>query len=95
MPKDPQDSAEAASLGTAANTAAKLPLLQGALPLRAVLHLAIQIAQGLAFLHPTIIHRDLKPGVGCDIWEAGAGSQYYGVDNIQCPALLQPHSTRL
>ncbi|GFH32138.1 protein kinase domain-containing protein, partial [Haematococcus lacustris] len=71
MPKDPQDSAEAASLGTAANTAAKLPLLQGPLPLRAVLHLAIQIAQGLAFLHPTIIHRDLKPDFGLARMRAG------------------------
>ncbi|KAG2492560.1 hypothetical protein HYH03_009222 [Edaphochlamys debaryana] len=31
------------------------------LPLRLVLHIAIQIAQGLSYLHPTILHRDLKP----------------------------------
>ncbi|KXZ47503.1 hypothetical protein GPECTOR_35g941 [Gonium pectorale] len=27
-----------------------------------VLHIAIQVAQALAYLHPTILHRDLKPG---------------------------------
>ncbi len=27
-----------------------------------VLHIAADIARGLAYLHPTIIHRDLKPG---------------------------------
>ncbi|KAG2487730.1 hypothetical protein HYH03_013729 [Edaphochlamys debaryana] len=32
------------------------------LPLDKVLHIALQIAQALAYLHPTIIHRDLKPG---------------------------------
>ncbi|GLI66124.1 hypothetical protein VaNZ11_009853 [Volvox africanus] len=32
------------------------------LPLDTVLHIAIQIAKGLAYLHPTIVHRDLKPG---------------------------------
>ncbi|KAG2491259.1 hypothetical protein HYH03_010465 [Edaphochlamys debaryana] len=31
------------------------------LPLAKVLHIGIQIAQALAYLHPTIIHRDLKP----------------------------------
>ncbi|KAG2427753.1 hypothetical protein HXX76_012078 [Chlamydomonas incerta] len=31
------------------------------LPLGKVLHIAIQICQGLAYLHPTIVHRDLKP----------------------------------
>ncbi|GLI63324.1 hypothetical protein VaNZ11_006240 [Volvox africanus] len=32
------------------------------LPLDTVLHIAIQIARGLSYLHPTIVHRDLKPG---------------------------------
>ncbi|EFJ41120.1 hypothetical protein VOLCADRAFT_98918 [Volvox carteri f. nagariensis] len=32
------------------------------LPLDAVLTIAIQIAKGLTYLHPTIVHRDLKPG---------------------------------
>ncbi|PNH10401.1 putative serine/threonine-protein kinase [Tetrabaena socialis] len=31
------------------------------LPLHKVLSIAIDIASGLAFLHPTIVHRDLKP----------------------------------
>ncbi|PNH02754.1 putative serine/threonine-protein kinase [Tetrabaena socialis] len=31
------------------------------LPLDLVLHIAIEIARGLAYLHPTIVHRDLKP----------------------------------
>ncbi|KAG2433789.1 hypothetical protein HXX76_008147 [Chlamydomonas incerta] len=31
------------------------------LPLPKLLHIAIQIAQGIAYLHPTIVHRDLKP----------------------------------
>ncbi|KAG2487864.1 hypothetical protein HYH03_013579 [Edaphochlamys debaryana] len=32
------------------------------LPMSAALAIAIDIAKGLAFLHPTITHRDLKPG---------------------------------
>ncbi|KXZ51422.1 hypothetical protein GPECTOR_12g384 [Gonium pectorale] len=32
------------------------------LPLPTVLHIAIQVVQALAYLHPTILHRDLKPG---------------------------------
>ncbi|KXZ47504.1 hypothetical protein GPECTOR_35g942 [Gonium pectorale] len=35
---------------------------QRPLPLPTVLHIAIQVAQALAYLHPTILHRDLKPG---------------------------------
>ncbi|KAG2484196.1 hypothetical protein HYH03_017008 [Edaphochlamys debaryana] len=31
------------------------------LPLRLVLHVGTQVAQGLSYLHPTILHRDLKP----------------------------------
>ncbi|KXZ44439.1 hypothetical protein GPECTOR_67g279 [Gonium pectorale] len=31
------------------------------LPLPTLLHIAIQICQGLEYLHPTIVHRDLKP----------------------------------
>eukprot|EP00198_Chlamydomonas_reinhardtii_P005200 XP_001694536.1 predicted protein [Chlamydomonas reinhardtii] len=31
------------------------------LPLPKVLHIAIQMARGLEYLHPTVIHRDLKP----------------------------------
>ncbi|KAG2487133.1 hypothetical protein HYH03_014246 [Edaphochlamys debaryana] len=31
------------------------------LPFGTVLHIAIAVAQGLEYLHPTIIHRDLKP----------------------------------
>ncbi|KAG2501095.1 hypothetical protein HYH03_000913 [Edaphochlamys debaryana] len=31
------------------------------LPLYLVLHVASEVAKGLAYLHPTIIHRDLKP----------------------------------
>ncbi|PNH08742.1 putative serine/threonine-protein kinase, partial [Tetrabaena socialis] len=33
----------------------------GLLPMPLVLHIASEIAQGLAYLHPTILHRDLKP----------------------------------
>ncbi|PNH02905.1 Serine/threonine-protein kinase HT1 [Tetrabaena socialis] len=32
------------------------------MPLQTVLHVAADIARGLAYLHPTIVHRDLKPG---------------------------------
>ncbi|KXZ44152.1 hypothetical protein GPECTOR_72g599 [Gonium pectorale] len=32
------------------------------LPLPTVVHIALQVAQALAYLHPTILHRDLKPG---------------------------------
>ncbi|KXZ46919.1 hypothetical protein GPECTOR_39g413 [Gonium pectorale] len=32
------------------------------LPLPTVLHIALEVAQALAYLHPTILHRDLKPG---------------------------------
>ncbi|EFJ43391.1 hypothetical protein VOLCADRAFT_96407 [Volvox carteri f. nagariensis] len=32
------------------------------MPLPTVLHIAADIARGLAYLHPTIVHRDLKPG---------------------------------
>ncbi|KAJ9516468.1 hypothetical protein QJQ45_011181 [Haematococcus lacustris] len=38
-----------------------LPQLQGALPMHVVLQMALEVAQGLAYLHPTIVHRDLKP----------------------------------
>ncbi|KXZ44071.1 hypothetical protein GPECTOR_74g685 [Gonium pectorale] len=31
------------------------------LPLPKVLHIALQVARALAYLHPTILHRDLKP----------------------------------
>ncbi|KAG2483659.1 hypothetical protein HYH03_017462 [Edaphochlamys debaryana] len=31
------------------------------LPMCKVLHIAIEIAKGLEYLHPTIVHRDLKP----------------------------------
>ncbi|KAG2483548.1 hypothetical protein HYH03_017602 [Edaphochlamys debaryana] len=31
------------------------------LPLATVLHIALQIAQALAYLHPSVVHRDLKP----------------------------------
>ncbi|KAG2441705.1 hypothetical protein HXX76_003321 [Chlamydomonas incerta] len=32
------------------------------LPLDTVLDIALDVAQGLSYLHPTIVHRDLKPG---------------------------------
>ncbi|KAG2427824.1 hypothetical protein HXX76_012146 [Chlamydomonas incerta] len=32
------------------------------LPLPTLLHIATDIARGLAYLHPTVVHRDLKPG---------------------------------
>ncbi|PNH07266.1 putative serine/threonine-protein kinase [Tetrabaena socialis] len=32
------------------------------LPMPLVMHIASEIALGLAYLHPTILHRDLKPG---------------------------------
>ncbi|KAG2438343.1 hypothetical protein HYH02_010801 [Chlamydomonas schloesseri] len=37
------------------------PSAQHLLPLPKVLHIAIQMAQGISYLHPTIVHRDLKP----------------------------------
>ncbi len=40
-----------------AGGASRRPLL----PLRSVLHIALDVAHGLAYLHPTIVHRDLKP----------------------------------
>ncbi|KAG2451851.1 hypothetical protein HYH02_003627 [Chlamydomonas schloesseri] len=35
---------------------------QPLLPLGTVLDIALDVAQGLSYLHPTIVHRDLKPG---------------------------------
>jgi hypothetical protein len=35
------------------------------LPLPTVLSIAIEVASGLSYLHPTVIHRDLKPGMRC------------------------------
>ncbi|GIL71035.1 hypothetical protein Vretimale_4108 [Volvox reticuliferus] len=35
---------------------------QALLPLEKVLHVGIELARGLEYLHPTIVHRDLKPG---------------------------------
>ncbi|KAG2427830.1 hypothetical protein HXX76_012151 [Chlamydomonas incerta] len=32
------------------------------LPLPTLLHIATDIARGLAYIHPTVVHRDLKPG---------------------------------
>ncbi|KAG2486623.1 hypothetical protein HYH03_014680 [Edaphochlamys debaryana] len=32
------------------------------LPLPTVLHISLEVAKGLEYLHPTITHRDLKPG---------------------------------
>ncbi|GIL56598.1 hypothetical protein Vafri_11937, partial [Volvox africanus] len=32
------------------------------MPLEKVLHIGLQVAVGLEYLHPTIMHRDLKPG---------------------------------
>ncbi|KAG2495400.1 hypothetical protein HYH03_006350 [Edaphochlamys debaryana] len=33
----------------------------GLIPLPLVLHIAVEVARGLEFLHPTVVHRDLKP----------------------------------
>ncbi|KAG2428465.1 hypothetical protein HXX76_011584 [Chlamydomonas incerta] len=33
----------------------------GLLPLPLVLHIGIEVARGLAYMHPTLVHRDLKP----------------------------------
>ncbi|KAG2493123.1 hypothetical protein HYH03_008550 [Edaphochlamys debaryana] len=33
----------------------------GLLPLPLVLHIGLQVAKGLEYLHPTVLHRDLKP----------------------------------
>ncbi|KAG2451852.1 hypothetical protein HYH02_003628 [Chlamydomonas schloesseri] len=35
---------------------------QPLLPLGTVMDIALDVAQGLSYLHPTIVHRDLKPG---------------------------------
>ncbi|KXZ44067.1 hypothetical protein GPECTOR_74g681 [Gonium pectorale] len=35
--------------------------LPGRMALHQVLHIALQVARALAYLHPTILHRDLKP----------------------------------
>ncbi|KAG2491542.1 hypothetical protein HYH03_010113 [Edaphochlamys debaryana] len=32
------------------------------LPLPVVIHIALEVARGLEYLHPTVLHRDLKPG---------------------------------
>ncbi|PNH12194.1 putative serine/threonine-protein kinase [Tetrabaena socialis] len=47
-------------MGPPYDTPAQYDKPQG-LPLETVLHIAIQVAQGLEYLHPTIMHRDLKP----------------------------------
>ncbi|KAG2491591.1 hypothetical protein HYH03_010158 [Edaphochlamys debaryana] len=32
------------------------------LPLPVVIHIALEVARGLEYLHPSVVHRDLKPG---------------------------------
>ncbi|KXZ49016.1 hypothetical protein GPECTOR_23g105 [Gonium pectorale] len=37
------------------------PRAERLLPLPTVLHIAVQVARALSYMHPTILHRDLKP----------------------------------
>ncbi|KAG2427290.1 hypothetical protein HXX76_012486 [Chlamydomonas incerta] len=46
-----------------ASMAPGAPPRQQLMPLPKLLHIAIQICQGLAYLHPTVIHRDLPANV--------------------------------
>ncbi|GIL52015.1 hypothetical protein Vafri_7974 [Volvox africanus] len=62
---DPQDSGSGGTngiSGSGAGSSGYRDCQQVLLPLEKVLHVGIEVARGLEYLHPTIVHRDLKPG---------------------------------
>ncbi|KAG2444544.1 hypothetical protein HXX76_001290 [Chlamydomonas incerta] len=65
------------------------------LPLATVLHIALQVARGLAYLHPTIIHRDLKPAnvLVSDIGSAAPVVKIadFGLSRLQDTVLITAH----
>ncbi|GLI58490.1 hypothetical protein VaNZ11_000221 [Volvox africanus] len=63
--RDPQDLGSAGANGisdSAVGISGDRDCQQVLLPLEKVLHVGIEVARGLEYLHPTIVHRDLKPG---------------------------------
>ncbi|KAG2444323.1 hypothetical protein HXX76_001080 [Chlamydomonas incerta] len=65
------------------------------LPLPKVLHIALQVARALAYLHPTIIHRDLKPA-NVLISDPGSASPVvkiadFGLSRLQDTVLITAH----
>ncbi|KXZ41538.1 hypothetical protein GPECTOR_407g246 [Gonium pectorale] len=68
---------------------------QRPLPLPTVLHIAIQVAQALAYLHPTIMHRDLKPGNVLisrpDSPEPTAKLADFGLSRLRATVLVTQH----
>ncbi|KXZ47202.1 hypothetical protein GPECTOR_37g208 [Gonium pectorale] len=65
------------------------------IPLPTVLHIAIQICQGLEYLHPTIVHRDLKPANvlinGADTDRPVAKLADFGLARISAATLATLH----
>ncbi|KAG2447061.1 hypothetical protein HYH02_007812 [Chlamydomonas schloesseri] len=65
------------------------------LPLNTVLHIALQVARALSYLHPTIIHRDLKPG-NVLISDPGSATPLvkiadFGLSRLQDTVLITAH----
>eukprot|EP00198_Chlamydomonas_reinhardtii_P008794 XP_001698131.1 predicted protein [Chlamydomonas reinhardtii] len=65
---------------------------QPLLPLGTVLDIALDVAQGLSYLHPTIVHRDLKPGNVLVNLNSGkrplAKLSDFGLSRIQCTVAI-------
>ncbi|GLC37696.1 hypothetical protein PLESTM_000637300 [Pleodorina starrii] len=65
------------------------------LPLQTVLHISLDIARGLEFLHPTILHRDLKPANvlinGADTARPLAKLADFGLSRLLTTALITQH----
>ncbi|KAG2444325.1 hypothetical protein HXX76_001082 [Chlamydomonas incerta] len=86
----------AATVDASARSAPLAPRSQAPLlPLPKVLHIALQVARALAYLHPTIIHRDLKPA-NVLISDPGSASPVvkiadFGLSRLQDTVLITAH----
>ncbi|KXZ42161.1 hypothetical protein GPECTOR_193g318 [Gonium pectorale] len=67
----------------------------GLIPLPKLLHIAIQICQGLEYLHPLVVHRDLKPANvlinGADTDRPVAKLADFGLSRIRANTLPTVH----
>ncbi|PNH08793.1 Dual specificity protein kinase shkD [Tetrabaena socialis] len=65
---------------------------RGLLPMDKLLHIAIEIARGLEYLHPTCLHRDLKPANvllnGADTDRPVAKLTDFGLSRLRSTILL-------